>query len=147
MATLRMDHVVIVVEDLESAIAFFAELGLERVGETDVSGDWVDRVNGIANVNARIVMMRTPDGSGQVELTEYRTPALIPARPQPAPPNVLGYRSVMFEVDDVDAMVARLRERGGELMGEIVEYETFYRLCYLRGPAGIIVALAESLQN
>ena len=145
MTTLRLDHVVVVVEDLEPGVAFFRELGLEVEGSAAVEGDWVDRVNGIDDVRVDIVMLRTPDGHGRIELTSYRSPALAEATPHPAPPNVLGLRSVMFEVDDVDDAVARLGRHGGELMGEIVRYEDRYRLCYLRGPGGIIVALAESL--
>ena len=145
MTTPRLDHVVVVVEALEPGIAFFRELGLEIEGQGPVEGDWVDRVNGIDDVKVDIVMLRTPDGHGKIELTAFRSPALVAADPHPAPPNVLGYRSVMFEVDDVDDTVARLEPLGGELIGEITDYEDIYRLCYLRGPGGIIVALAESL--
>jgi catechol 2,3-dioxygenase-like lactoylglutathione lyase family enzyme len=142
--TLRLDHVVVVVEDLEAGVAFFTELGLEREGEQRVEGDWVDRVNGIDGVSVDIVMMRTPDGDGKLELTKFHAPIASTAEPN-APANTLGYRSVMFAVDDVDDTVARLQRHGGELIGEIVQYEDMYRLCYLRGPAGIIVALAEEL--
>ena len=145
MTSPRLDHVVVVVDDLAAATAFFLELGLEVEGQAPIEGDWVDRVNGIDDVKVDVVLLRTPDGHGKLELTAFRSPALIPATPQPAPPNVLGLRSVMFEVDDVDDVVARLGAHGGELMGEIVDYEDQYRLCYLRGPAGIIVALATPL--
>jgi catechol 2,3-dioxygenase-like lactoylglutathione lyase family enzyme len=145
MTTLRMDHVVVVVDDLPSAIAFFSELGLMRGGEMPIEGDWVDRVNGIAGVCVDIVMMRTPDGHGQVELTKFYSPAAISTQPRNAPPNMLGLRSIMFAVDDVDATVAALRARGTELVGEVAQYQDSYRLCYVRGPEGIIVALAEQL--
>jgi catechol 2,3-dioxygenase-like lactoylglutathione lyase family enzyme len=141
----RFDHVVVVVEALEPAIAFFRELGLEIEGSGAMDGDWIDRVNGIDDVKVDIVMLRTPDGQGKIELTAFRSPPLLAADPHPAPPNVLGLRSVMFEVDDVDDMVARLGGHGGTLMGEIVDYAGVYRLCYLRGPGGIIVSLAESV--
>ena len=146
MTTLRLDHIVVVVDDLAAATDFFLELGMEVEGRMPVEGDWVDRVNGLDDLKVDIVMLRTPDGDGKLELTAFRSPPLVAATPQPAPPNVLGLRSVMFEVDDVDDVVARLEAHGGELIGEIVEYEDQYRLCYLRGPAGIIVALATSLQ-
>ena len=144
MAPLRMDHVVVVVEDLEAAVAFFAELGMEREGGQRIEGDWVDRVNAIEGVRVDIVMMRTPDGHNKLELTKFHSPAATTAEPN-APANTLGYRSVMFAVDDVDDTVARLGKHGGELIGEIAQYEDMYRLCYLRGPAGIIVALAQEL--
>ena len=144
MALQRMDHVVVVVEDLDAGVAFFTELGMEREGEQRIEGDWVDRVNGIEGIRVDIVMMRTPDGHGKLELTKFHSPAATTAEPD-APPNTLGYRSVMFAVDDVDDTVARLQPYGGELIGEITQYEDMYRLCYLRGPAGIIVALAQEL--
>ncbi|WP_435588507.1 VOC family protein [Micromonospora chalcea] len=140
-----MDHVSVVVDDLPAAIAFFTELGMEVEGEMPVEGAWVDRVNGIDGVRVDIAMMRTPDGHGKLELTRFRTPALVAAEPSDAPPNTLGLRSVMFAVDDVDDTVARLRAHGGELIGEVADYGDVYRLCYLRGPAGVIVALAEQL--
>ena len=145
MANPRMDHVVVVVEALEPAIAFFHELGLETEASTTVEGTWVDRINAIDGLRADIVMLRTPDGRGKLELTTFRSPSLVDASPHPAPPNTLGLRSVMFEVDDVDDAVERLARHGGTLIGEIVDYEDIYRLCYLRGPGGIIVSLAESL--
>ena len=141
----RMDHVSVVVDDLAAAIAFFTELGMELEGEAQVSGPWVDRVNRLDDVVVDIVMMRTPDGHGKLELTKFRTPTAISAEPQPAPANTLGIRSIMFAVDDVDGVIARLRAHGAELVGEVAQYEDSYRLCYVRGPAGIIVALAEQL--
>ena len=141
----RMDHVSVVVEDLEAAVAFFAELGMTIVGEAPIEGAWADRINAIPNLRVDIVMMQTPDGHGRLELTKFHHPPLVKVEPAIAPPNTLGLRSVMFAVDDVDEAVARLAGHGGELIGEIVRYEDQYRLCYLRGPAGIIVALAEEL--
>lgn len=145
MTIKRMDHVTVVVEDLPAAIAFFTELGMELVGETSVEGAWVDRLCGLPGCKADIAMVRMPDGHGQLELTKYRNPALVDLQPAIAPPNALGLRQVMFEVDDLAGTIARLRAHGAELIGEVVRYEDFYELCYLRGPAGIIVALAEAL--
>jgi catechol 2,3-dioxygenase-like lactoylglutathione lyase family enzyme len=145
MTIQRMDHVGVVVDDLEAAKAFFTELGLELEGETPVEGPWVDRINGLDHVRVDIAMMRTPDGHSKLELTRFHSPAAISPEPEPAPPNTLGLRSVMFAVDDLEDVIARLRPHGAELMGELVQYENSYRLCYLRGPAGIIVALAEQL--
>ena len=145
MTIQRMDHVSVVVDDLAAAISFFIELGLEQEGEATVAGTAVDRLNGLDGVSADITMMRTPDGHGRLELTKFTTPAVISGEPHPAPPNTLGLRSVMFTVDDLDAVVARLRAHGAELVGEIAQYEDSYRLCYVRGPAGVIVALAEKL--
>jgi catechol 2,3-dioxygenase-like lactoylglutathione lyase family enzyme len=141
----RMDHVSVVVDDLEAAKAFFVELGLELEGEAPIEGGSVDRLNGIDGVRVDIAMMRTPDGHGRLELTKFHSPTAVSAEPENAPPNTLGLRSVMFTVDDVDATVAGLLAHGAELVGEIVQYQDSYRLCYLRGPAGIIVALAEQL--
>jgi catechol 2,3-dioxygenase-like lactoylglutathione lyase family enzyme len=143
--TIRMDHVSVVVEDLAAAIAFFVELGMELEGEAPIEGPWVDRINALDGVRVDIAMMRTPDGSGRLELTKFHAPTAISAQPAIAPPNTLGLRSVMFTVDDVDAAVAGLRAHGAELVGEVEQYEDSYRLCYLRGPAAIIVALAEQL--
>lgn len=145
MTNLRLDHTSVVVSDLESAKMFFTELGMECVGEADVRGEWVDRINAIDDLHCRIVMMKTADGSGQLELTQFSNPLAISPEAASAPPNALGLRSIMFEVSDVDAMVERLQAHGGSLVGEIVNYETYYRLCYLRGPDGIIVSLAEPL--
>ena len=145
MTIKRLDHVSVVVEDLAAAIAFFTTLGMAREGEATVEGPWVDRVNGLEGVHVDIVMMRTPDGHGRLELTQFRHPPLVASAPAIAPPNTLGLRSVMFAVDSVDDTAARLRATGAELIGEVAQYEDQYRLCYLRGPAGIIVALAEEL--
>ena len=145
MTIKRLDHVSVVVDDLPVAIAFFTALGLEQEGEAAVEGDWVDHVNGLENVQVDIVMMRTPDGHGRLELTKFRNPKLAEIEPAMAPPNALGLRSVMFTVESVDDTVARLRANGADLVGEVVQYEDMYRLCYVRGPAGIIVGLAEEL--
>ena len=145
MTIKEMHHVSVVVDDLPTAIAFFTTLGMAIEGETPVEGPWVDRVNGLENVQVNIVMMRTPDGRGRLELTKFRNPELVAIEPAIAPPNTLGLRSVMFTVEDIDDTVARLRANGAELVGEVVQYEDKYRLCYMRGPAGIIVALAEEL--
>lgn len=145
MTIKRLDHVSIVVEDLQDAIAFFAALGLTIEGEAPIEGAWVDSVNGLAGVQVDIVMLRTPDGHGRLELTRFRNPKLVTIEPSVAPPNALGLRSIMFAVENVDDTVSRLRARGAELIGEIAQYEDKYRLCYMRGPAGIIVALAEEL--
>ena len=145
MTVKRLDHVSVVVDDLAVAIAFFTALGLEQEGEAAIEGDWVDHVNGLENVQVDIVMMRTPDGHGRLELTKFRHPKLVEIEPAIAPPNALGLRSVMFTVESVDDTVARLCANGAELLGEVAQYEDKYRLCYMRGPAGIIVALAEEL--
>jgi len=145
MTIRRMDNVGIVVDDLDAAIAFFTELGMEREGEAQIEGLWADRTVGLDGVRSDIALMRTPDGHGKLELTKYHSPAAIGARPQNPPPNTLGLHRVMFAVDDIDDTVARLRPHGAELLGELVQYQDSYRLCYLRGPAGIIVALAEQL--
>jgi catechol 2,3-dioxygenase-like lactoylglutathione lyase family enzyme len=140
-----MDNVLIVVDDLETVRAFFVELGMELVDETTVEGDWVDGVVGLKGVRADIAVMRTPDGHGQIELSRFHTPPAVRAEPEGAPANTLGIRRVMFAVDDIDDVVARLRNHGGELVGEIAQYEESYRLCYLRGPEGIIIGLAQQL--
>ena len=145
MSIKRLDHVSVVVDDLAPAIAFFTALGMTVEGKAPVEGPWVDQVNGIKNVRVDIVMMQTPDGHGRLELTKFRNPKLVEIEPALAPPNALGLRSIMFTVESVDDTVARLRANGGELIGEVVQYEEMYRLCYMRGPAGIIVALAEEL--
>ena len=145
MTIKRLDHVSVVVDDLPAAVAFFTALGMTVEGEMPIEGPWVDRVNGIEGVKVDIVMMRTPDGHGKLELTKFRHPQLVAIQPAVAPPNALGLRSVMFTVDSVDDTVARLRATGGDLIGEVVDYEDKYRLCYMRGPAGIIVSLAEEL--
>src|ERR687883_1087252 len=143
MTIRRMDNVLIVVDDLEAAKAFFVELGMELEGETEVEGPSVDSTVGLNDVRADITMMRTPDGHGRVELTKFHTPPAVKAEPESAPANTLGLRRIMFAVDDVDDVVARLRSRGGELVGEIVRYEDIYRVCFLRGPEGIIIGVAE----
>ena len=145
MTIQRMDHVSVVVDDLEAAIAFFVDLGMELEGEAPIEGPWVDRVNGLDGVRVDIAMMRVPDGHGRLELTKFHTPTAVRAEPENALGNTLGLRSVMFAVDDIDATVAGLRARGGELVGEVVQYQDSYRLCYARGPEGIIVALAEKI--
>ena len=145
MALQRMDNVLIVVEDLEAAKAFFTELGMELEGETTVEGPWAGRVVGLDDVRADIAMMRTPDGHGRVELSRFHSPPAVRAEPESAPANALGIRRIMFAVDDIDDVVARLRGHGGELVGEIAQYEDMYRLCFLRGPEGIVIGLAERL--
>ena len=145
MTIKRLDHVSVVVDDLAAAIAFFTALGMTVENQMPIEGPWVDRINGLENVQVDIVMMRTPDGHGRLELTNFRNPRLVDIEPAIAPPNALGLRSVMFTVENVDDTVARLRAHGAELIGEIAQYEDKYRLCYMRGPAGIIVALAEEL--
>ncbi len=145
MTIQRMDNVLIVVQDLEAAKAFFAELGMELEGEMQVEGPWVDSTVGLDDVRADIAMMRTPDGHGRVELTRFHTPPAVRAGAESAPANALGIRRIMFAVDDIDDVVARLRDHGGELVAEIAQYKDMYRLCYLRGPEGIIIGLAEEL--
>ena len=145
MTIKRLDHISVVVDDLPDAVAFFTALGLTLEGEARVEGPWVDRINRLDGVQVDIVMMRTPDGHGRLELTKFRSPELVAIEPAIAPPNALGLRSVMFTVESVDETVARLRAIGAELVGEVAQYEQMYRLCYMRGPAGIIVALAEEL--
>ena len=145
MTLRRMDNILIVVEDLEAATAFFAELGMEVEGESQVEGEWAGRVIGLEDVRADIVMMRTPDGHGRVELSRFHTPPAVRAEPEDAPSNALGLRRIMFAVEDIDDVVDRLRKHGGELVGEIAQYEDFYRLCFMRGPEGIVIGLAEQL--
>jgi catechol 2,3-dioxygenase-like lactoylglutathione lyase family enzyme len=145
MTIQRMDNVLIVVDDLEAAKAFFVELGMELEGEATNEGPSVDRVVGLNDVRADIAMMRTPDGHGRLELAKFHTPPAVRAEPENAPANALGIRRIMFAVDDIDDVVARLRSHGGELVGEIAQYEDIYRLCFLRGPEGIIIGLAEQL--
>jgi catechol 2,3-dioxygenase-like lactoylglutathione lyase family enzyme len=145
MALKKLDHVSVVVDDLAAAIKFFIVLGMTIEGKAPVKGPWVDRINALKNVRVDIVMMRTPDGHGRLELTKFHSPKLVAIKPAIAPPNTLGLRSVMFTVESVDDTIARLRAIGAEFVGEVAQYEDKYRLCYLRGPAGIIVALAEEL--
>ena len=145
MAIQRMDNVLIVVEDLEAAKAFFAELGMELQGEMTVEGPWVDRTVGLDDVRADIAMMRTPDGNSRLELAKFHTPPVVRAEPENAPANTLGIRRIMFAVEDIDDVVARLHSHGAELVGEIAQYEDSYRLCFVRSPEGFIVGLAEQL--
>ena len=145
MTLKRMDHVLIVVDGLEAAIAFFTELGMELEGQAPQEGPWVDGVVGLTGVRVDIAMMRTPDGHGRVELSKFHTPPAVRAEPPNALPNVLGLRSIMFAVEDIEDVLARLRPHGTELIGELAQYQDSYRLCYVRGPEGIIVALAEEL--
>jgi catechol 2,3-dioxygenase-like lactoylglutathione lyase family enzyme len=144
MTIQRMDHVGIVVDDLAAATEFFVELGLEPRGEGRVEGGWVDRVVALEGVRAEIAMLETPDGHGRVELAKFHAPS-GPGGERHAPANAPGIRHVAFAVDDVDAVVAGLRARGAELVGEVERYEDRYRLCYVRGPEGIIVELAERI--
>jgi catechol 2,3-dioxygenase-like lactoylglutathione lyase family enzyme len=145
MTLQRMDNVLIVVEDLEAAKAFFVELGMELEGQTTVEGPSVDRLIGLENVRSEIAMLRTPDGHDRIELDKFHTPAAVRTEPKNTPVNTLGIRRIMFAVDDIDEMVARLLAHGAELVGEVVQYEDTYRLAYIRGPEGIMVALAEQL--
>ena len=144
MTVLRMEHVGVVVDDLVDAVAFFVELGLELESEGPVDGDWVDRIVGLRGVRAQIAMLRTPDGQGRLELTRFETPSNDDGD-QRAQANASGIRHISFAVDDIETVLARLRARGAELVGELGQYEDSYRLCYVRGPQGIIVELAEQI--
>lgn len=144
MTVKRMDNVGIVVEDLDAAIAFFAELGLELEGRAPIEGSWAEGVTGLRGMRVEIAMMRTPDGHGRLELSRFLAPPLV-ADHRGAPVNALGYLRVMFAVDDLDDTLARLRKRGAKLVGDVVQYESVYRLCYIRGPEGILIGLAEQL--
>lgn len=139
-----MEHVGIVVNDLPAAIEFFVELGLELQGEGSVEGSWADRIVGLDGIRSEIAMLRSPDGHGEIELSKFHSPP-SPEDSTPAPANALGIRHISFLVEDIDAVVAGLRARGTELVGELESYENIYRLCYVRGPEGIIVELAEKL--
>ncbi|MFF9287175.1 VOC family protein [Streptomyces griseosporeus] len=145
MAIQRMDNVGIVVEDMDAAIAYFVELGMELEGRTEVGGLVADQCTGLDGVRCDVAMLRTPDGHSRLELARYLSPAAISAGPRNAPHNILGTHRVMFAVDDIEDTVARLRPHGAELVGELAQYEDSYRLCYVRGPEGIIVGLAEQL--
>ena len=145
MTIQRMDNVLIVVDDLEAVIDFFVELGMELEGKAPLEGRWVERVIGLDDVRQDIAMLRTPDGHGRLELAKFHTPAAISPEPENAPANTLGIRRIMFAVDDIEGVVARLQGHGAELVGEIAQYEDIYRLCYVRGPEGIVVGLAEQL--
>lgn len=144
MAIKKMEHVGIVVDDLADAIGFFVELGLEPGGKGQVEGDWVDRIIALHGTKAELAMLRTPDGDAEIELVKFHSPPAQTGDPQ-APSNTPGLRHLAFLVDDIDAVVAGLRARGTELVGELVQYENSYRLCYVRGPEGIIVELAERI--
>ena len=145
MTLRRMDNVLINVEHLDAAEAFFAELGMEVEGRTTVEGAWAGKVIGLDNVRADITMMRTPDGHGRVELSRFHTPPAIRAEPEDAPANALGLRRIMFAVENIDDVVTRLRKHGAELLDEIAQYEDQVRLCFVRGPEGILIGLAEQL--
>jgi catechol 2,3-dioxygenase-like lactoylglutathione lyase family enzyme len=144
---LRMDNVLIVVEDPAPVIAFFVELGMELEGETTIEGPWVDKVVGLKDVRTYIAMLKTPDGHNRIEISKFHRPAAIRAEPHPAPSNTLGLRRIMFAVEGLDDLVARLKSRGAELVDEIAQYENIYRLCFMRGPEGILVGLAEQLNQ
>ena len=143
---LRMDNVGIVVESLDEAISFFTELGLKLEGRAMVEGEWAGRVTGLGDQRVEIAMMVTPDGHSRLELSRFLTPPVV-ADHRNAPVNALGYLRVMFAVDDIDEMLARLRKHGAQLVGEVVQYEDSYRLCYIRGPEGLLIGLAEQLGN
>src|ERR671937_646774 len=144
MALKRMDNVGIVVDDLSATIAFFSELGLELEGQATIEGEWAGRVTGLRDQRVQIAMMRTPDGYSRLEISRFLTPPAI-ADHRNAPVNALGYLRVMFAVDDIDDTLARLRKRGAQLVGEVVQYEDTYRLCYIRGPGGLLIGLAQEL--
>jgi len=146
MTIQRMDNVLIVVDDLDAVISFFVELGMELEGKPGpVEGRWVERVIGIDDVRQDVAMLRVPGGHGRIELARFHTPKAISAEPRNAPANTLGIRRVMFAVDDIEDVVARLRTHGAELVGELARYEDSYLLCYVRGPEGIVVGLAQEL--
>ena len=144
MTVKRMDNVGIVVEDIDAAIAFFTELGLELEGRAPIEGDWAGGVTGLRGMRVEIAMMRTPDGHNRLELSRFLAPPAV-ADHRNAPVNALGYLRVMFTVDDIDDTLARLGRRGAKIVGEVVRYEDLYRLCYIRGPEGILIGLAEQL--
>jgi catechol 2,3-dioxygenase-like lactoylglutathione lyase family enzyme len=144
MALKRMDNVGIVVDDLEATVEFFAELGLELEGRATIEGEWAGRVTGLGDQHVEIAMMRTPDGHSRLELSRFLRPPVI-ADHRNAPVNALGYLRVMFAVDDLDGTLERLRKRGAEVVGEVVNYRDIYRLCYIRGPEGLLIGLAEEL--
>jgi catechol 2,3-dioxygenase-like lactoylglutathione lyase family enzyme len=142
-----MDNVLVVVEDLDAAIAFFTELGMELEGRAVLEGEWVDRTIGIDGARDEIATLRTPDGHSRLELTQFHTPAAVGPNPRDLPTNALGYRRIMFAVDDLDDTLARLRPLGAELVRDVVEYKDVYRLCFVRGPSGIIIGLAQPLKE
>ena len=145
MALKRMDNVGIVVEDLEETVAFFLELGLELEGRATIEGEWAGRVTGLGDQRVEIAMLRTPDGHGRVELSRFLAPPPV-ADHRNAPVNALGYLRVMFTVDDIDETLERLRTRGAQLVGDVVQYKDVYRLCYIRGPEGLLIGLAQELR-
>ena len=145
MALKRMDNVGIVVDDLEATIAFFLELGLDLEGRGTIEGEWAGRVTGLGDQRVEIAMMRTPDSHGRLELSRFLTPRTV-ADHRNAPVNALGYLRVMFAVDDIDDTLERLRKRGAQLVGEVVQYKDAYRLCYIRGPEGLLIGLAQELK-
>jgi catechol 2,3-dioxygenase-like lactoylglutathione lyase family enzyme len=144
MTLKRMDNVGIVVDDLEATIAFFRELGLDLEGRATIEGEWAGRVTGLGDQRVEIAMMRTPDGHGRLELSRFLRPPPV-ADHRNAPVNALGYLRVMFTVDDIDDTLERLRQRGAQLVGEVMQYENVYRLCYIRGPEGLLIGLAQEL--
>ena len=144
MSVKRMDNVGIVVDDLVATIAFFRALGLELEGQATIEGDWAERVTGLHPMRVEIAMMRTPDGHSRLELSRFLTPPAV-ADHRNAPVNALGYLRVMFTVDDIDETLERLRKRGAQLVGEVVRYKDVYRLCYIRGPEGLLIGLAQEL--
>lgn len=144
--TVRMDNVLIVVNDLETVIAFFVELGLELEGKGPIEGRWAERVVGLVDVRQDFAMLRTPDGHGRVELAKFHRPKAISLEPKDPPANTLGIRRVMFAVDDIEDVLARLRTHGAELVGAVEQYQDLFRLCYVRGPEGIIVGLSQQLR-
>ncbi len=139
-----MDNVGIVVDDLPTTIAFFRELGLELEGRATIEGDWAERVTGLPHMRVEIAMMRTPDGHSRLEISRFLTPPAV-ADHRNAPVNALGYLRIMFAVEDIDDTLARLRKRGAQLVGEVVQYEDVYRVCYIRGPEGLLIGLAQEL--
>lgn len=145
MAIVRMDNVLIVVEDLERMIAFFLELGMELAGTAPVEGEWVERVIAVEGVSQEVAMLQAPGGGTKIELAKFHAPAPVVPEPQAAPSNTLGVRRVMFAVDDIADTVGRLRAHGGELVGDTVEYQGVFLLCYVRGPEGIIIGLSEEI--
>ena len=146
MTVIRMDNVGIVVEDLDAAIEFFTELGLDLEGRTNVEGEWAGRVTGLGNQNVEVAMMRTPDGHSRLELSRFLEPPVVADHRQ-APVNALGYLRVMFAVEELDETLSRLDKRGAKLVGEVVQYKDMYRLCYIRGPEGILIGLAQQLDQ
>jgi catechol 2,3-dioxygenase-like lactoylglutathione lyase family enzyme len=145
MAIKRLDNIGIVVEDLAATVGFFQELGLELEGRTTIEGEWAGRVTGLGDQRVEVAMMRTPDGHGRLELSRFLAPPVI-ADHRNAPVNALGYLRVMFAVDDIDNTLERLRKRGAQLVGEVVQYKDVYRLCYIRGPEGLLIGLAQELK-